>query len=137
MTGDDHAAMAKVKRTSSIEDIIDEANDNCSVVLQSTFQAVIPGEQFPGRWSLLEMFTQKLRCLPGPNGKGAYTTSDDVMNGVDLTGKTYLVTGANSGLGLETMIQLVKAGACVLGTARTEGKLHQAFAADDSLTTAF
>merc|ERR1719353_1438033 len=93
------AAPATVKRASSIEEIIEEANGDCRAALQS----VIPGEQFPGKWLLLEMITQKCRCLPGPSGKGAYTTSDDVMRGLDLTGKTYLVTGGNGGLGLETI----------------------------------
>jgi len=83
------------------------------------------------------MLTQKCRCLPGPNGKNAYTTSDDVMQGLDLAGKTYLVTGANSGLGLETMAQLVKAGARVLGTARSVQKLKDACEKDDMLRRAY
>lgn len=115
-------------RGSSIEDVIDEASADCRAALQS----VIPGEQFPGPWSILEMVTQKCRCVPGPNGKGAYTTSDEVMKGVDLSGKTYLVTGANGGLGLETIKQLVKAGARVLGTARSTQKLTGA-CKDDAL----
>lgn len=103
---------------------------------QSVYQTVVPGEQFPGWWSLLEMFTQKCRCVPGANGLGAYTTSDDVMKGVDLTGKTFLVTGVNSGLGLETLSQLTSAGARVLGTARTKAKLMEVVNEDAQLKTA-
>lgn len=107
-------------------------DDKCTASLQS----VIPGEQAPGGWSILEMATQKLRCIPGPNGKGAYTTSDDVMAGIDLASKTFLVTGANSGLGLETLTQLVRAGARVLATARSKSKLEEVVNADNELKQA-
>ena len=36
-------------------------------------------------------------------GFGATSTAEEVTLGLDLTGKTALVTGCNSGLGLETM----------------------------------
>ncbi len=42
---------------------------------------------------------------------GFATTGDDVIDGVDLTGKTAAVTGASSGLGLQTVATLAFAGA--------------------------
>lgn len=127
-------SQSKAQRAALLEnegDSIDEGG--CRTI----YQSLVPGEQFPGRWSILEMFTQKCRCLPGANGKGAYTTSDDVMKGLDLSGRTYLLTGANSGLGLETMTQLVKAGARVLGTARTAQKLKDVCEMDITLKRAY
>ena len=59
---------------------------------------------------------------PGPNGFGYGTTAEQVTAGLDLRGKTYLVTGCNSGMGLETMRVLTLRGARVVGTARSLGK---------------
>jgi NAD(P)-dependent dehydrogenase (short-subunit alcohol dehydrogenase family) len=44
---------------------------------------------------------------------GFDTTTDEVLAGVDLTGRTALVTGASTGLGLETARALAAAGAAV------------------------
>jgi NAD(P)-dependent dehydrogenase (short-subunit alcohol dehydrogenase family) len=55
----------------------------------------------------------------GPNGFGYGSTAEDVTRGLALQGKTILVTGCASGLGLETMRVLALRGARVLGTART------------------
>jgi NAD(P)-dependent dehydrogenase (short-subunit alcohol dehydrogenase family) len=44
---------------------------------------------------------------------GATSTADDVLEGVDLTGKRAVVTGAASGIGLETARALTAAGAQV------------------------
>jgi NAD(P)-dependent dehydrogenase (short-subunit alcohol dehydrogenase family) len=55
----------------------------------------------------------------GPSGFGYNSTAEEVTAGLDLTGKTYLVTGANSGLGLETVRVLVFRGAKVIAAART------------------
>jgi NAD(P)-dependent dehydrogenase (short-subunit alcohol dehydrogenase family) len=49
---------------------------------------------------------------------GARTTADDVLSGLDLTGRTALVTGGYSGLGLETTRALSRAGAHVVVPAR-------------------
>jgi hypothetical protein len=38
---------------------------------------------------------------PIGSGFGAASTTKDVIDGIDLTGKVAIVTGANSGLGLE------------------------------------
>ena len=50
---------------------------------------------------------------------GRRSTADEVTAGLDLSGKTALVTGCNSGIGYETMRTLALRGAHVLGTART------------------
>jgi WW domain-containing oxidoreductase len=50
---------------------------------------------------------------------GARSTADQVLAGIDLTGKRYVVTGCNSGLGFETMNALAANGAEVFGLART------------------
>ncbi|MFI0723103.1 SDR family NAD(P)-dependent oxidoreductase [Streptomyces sp. NPDC021224] len=55
---------------------------------------------------------------PIGSGFGAHSTADEVLEGIDLTGKLALVTGGYSGIGLETTRSLVKAGANVLVPAR-------------------
>ena len=50
------------------------------------------------------------------------STAEEVTESLDLTGKTALVTGVNSGIGYETMRVLALRGAHVLGTARTAEK---------------
>lgn len=47
------------------------------------------------------------------------STAEDVTAGLDLSGKTAVVTGCNSGIGFETMRVLALRGAHVIGTART------------------
>lgn len=49
---------------------------------------------------------------------GAETTTADVLEGVDLTGKTALVTGASAGLGVETARALQSVGCEVVGAVR-------------------
>jgi WW domain-containing oxidoreductase len=73
--------------------------------------------------SLYEHFTKN-----GPSGFGYGSTAEDVTAGLSLAGKTYLVTGCNSGLGFETMRVLALRGARVVGTARTEAKAREAAA---------
>jgi NAD(P)-dependent dehydrogenase (short-subunit alcohol dehydrogenase family) len=60
--------------------------------------------------------------VPGANGFGRRSTAADVTAGLDLGGRTILVTGCSSGLGLETMRVLCDRGARVLGAARTMEK---------------
>ena len=62
----------------------------------------------------------------GANGFGYGSTAEQVTEGVSLAGKTMVVTGCNSGLGLETMRVLAMRGAHVIGTARTETKASEA-----------
>lgn len=53
---------------------------------------------------------------------GAHATAEDVTRGLDLRGLTAVVTGCNSGIGLETMRVLALRGAHAIGTARTPEK---------------
>ncbi|MEV0128057.1 SDR family NAD(P)-dependent oxidoreductase [Dactylosporangium sp. NPDC050688] len=48
-----------------------------------------------------------------------HPTADDVLRGVDLTGRTAIVTGGTSGIGLETATALARAGARVIAGARS------------------
>jgi len=55
---------------------------------------------------------------------GATSTTDEVLRGVDLTGKRVLVTGVSAGLGVETARALAAHGAQVVGAARDLSKAH-------------
>lgn len=59
---------------------------------------------------------------------GAKSTTDEVLAGVNLKGKRYVVTGASAGLGVETARVLVAHGAEVVGTARDLKKAEGATA---------
>jgi NAD(P)-dependent dehydrogenase (short-subunit alcohol dehydrogenase family) len=65
-----------------------------------------------------------LITLQQPVGSGfeAASTSDDVIKGIDLAGKTAIVTGGYVGLGLETTKKLASAGARVIVPARSRAK---------------
>ena len=57
---------------------------------------------------------------------GATSTTDDVLEGVNLKGKRVLVTGVSAGLGVETARALVAHGADVVGAARDLSKAKAA-----------
>jgi NAD(P)-dependent dehydrogenase (short-subunit alcohol dehydrogenase family) len=57
---------------------------------------------------------------------GVKSTTDEVLAGVDLTGKRALVTGVSAGLGVETARALAAHGAEVVGTARDLKKAERA-----------
>lgn len=59
-------------------------------------------------------------ALQKPTGSGfnAKSTTSDVIKGIDLTGKIAIVTGGNTGIGLETTKTLASAGATVIVPAR-------------------
>jgi len=71
--------------------------------------------------SLVSMFKGK-----GPSGFGYGSSAEDVTKGLDLTGRTILVTGSNSGIGHETLRVLAKRGAHVIAAARTVEKAKAA-----------
>ena len=57
---------------------------------------------------------------------GATSTTDEVLEGVDLSGKRILVTGVSAGLGVETARTLAAHGAQVVGAARDLNKAKTA-----------
>jgi NAD(P)-dependent dehydrogenase (short-subunit alcohol dehydrogenase family) len=61
---------------------------------------------------------------------GATSTTDQVLAGIDLSGKRILVTGVSAGLGVETARTLAAHGAQVVGAARD---LIKAYAATDAV----
>jgi NAD(P)-dependent dehydrogenase (short-subunit alcohol dehydrogenase family) len=67
------------------------------------------------------------------SGFGADSTADDVMRGIDLTGRLAIVTGGYSGLGLETTRALTKAGAHVVVPARRAGSAREALVGLDGV----
>ena len=56
---------------------------------------------------------------------GFESTTDDVLEGISLTGKTVLVTGATAGLGIETSRALAAVGASVVMLGRNPEVLEQ------------
>ncbi len=66
-------------------------------------------------------------ALQQPVGSGfsALSTAADVIKGIDLSGKVAIVTGGNTGIGLETVKALSGAGATVIVPARDVQKAKQ------------
>jgi NAD(P)-dependent dehydrogenase (short-subunit alcohol dehydrogenase family) len=60
---------------------------------------------------------------------GFSSTAEEVSAGIDLTGKVYVLTGCNSGIGEETLRVLGLRGAEVIGLARTAEKAETALQA--------
>jgi NAD(P)-dependent dehydrogenase (short-subunit alcohol dehydrogenase family) len=60
---------------------------------------------------------------------GEQTTTDEVMRGIDLRGKTVVITGTSAGLGVEATRVLARAGARVIMAARDAQKNAAAMAA--------
>ena len=63
------------------------------------------------------------------------STAEEVTEGLDLSGLTIAITGANSGLGYETMRVLALRGAHVIGIARTQANAEEACASIAGHTT--
>lgn len=65
--------------------------------------------------------------LQKPLGSGfnAESTANEVIKGIDLTGKIAIVTGGGTGIGLETVKTLANAGATVIAVARDVQKAKQ------------
>src|SRR5215471_8203282 len=59
---------------------------------------------------------------PIGSGFGAATTTAEVIKGIDLTGKTVIVTGGYSGIGVETVRAFRSAGASVIVPTRDMAK---------------
>src|ERR1700733_14573537 len=57
---------------------------------------------------------------------GAKSTTEDVLAGIQLKGKRFLVTGVSAGIGVETARALVTHGADVVGAARDLEKAKRA-----------
>ena len=66
---------------------------------------------------------------------GPLATTEDATRGLDLSGRTALVTGCTSGIGLETMRVLALRGAHVIGTGRNLDKARAACASVAGTTT--
>ncbi|MFC0111944.1 SDR family NAD(P)-dependent oxidoreductase [Kibdelosporangium aridum] len=63
---------------------------------------------------------------PIGTGFSAASTADEVLDGVDLTGRTAIVTGGYSGIGIETVRSLRNAGADVIVPARDKTRAAKA-----------
>ncbi len=79
------------------------------------------------------VFAQTANPYMGPFTEKA--TAEEVTKGIDLKGTTVLITGANSGLGYETMRILAMRGAHVIAVARTMQKARDACATITGTTT--
>jgi NAD(P)-dependent dehydrogenase (short-subunit alcohol dehydrogenase family) len=66
------------------------------------------------------------RILTMSNDFGATSTTDEVLQGIKLSGKRVLVTGVSAGLGVETARALAAHGAQVVGAARDLSKAQAA-----------
>jgi NAD(P)-dependent dehydrogenase (short-subunit alcohol dehydrogenase family) len=68
--------------------------------------------------------TTEVKTIQAPIRSGFHfsTTADEVLRHTDLRGKTAIVTGGNSGIGLEAVRSLAKAGAVVIVPARNVKK---------------
>ncbi|WP_324073975.1 MAG: SDR family NAD(P)-dependent oxidoreductase [Erythrobacter sp.] len=63
------------------------------------------------------------------SGFGWSSTTDEVLAGKDLSGRTVFITGANSGLGQETARAMASRGAHVILAGRDQAKLDESVAA--------
>lgn len=91
----------------------------------------IDRRSFIERSSLLALaaYVGKAVAQEAPRSSFAPTaTAEEVTAGIDMSGKTVVVTGCNSGIGLETMRVLALRGAHVIGTARTLERGQEAVA---------
>ena len=57
---------------------------------------------------------------------GFESTTDEVLEGVNLSGQRVLITGVSAGLGVETARAVVAHGGTVVGTARDLQKARRA-----------
>jgi NAD(P)-dependent dehydrogenase (short-subunit alcohol dehydrogenase family) len=81
------------------------------------------------------VLAQIITKAPPHSPFGADSTAEEVTEGLDLSGLTIAITGANSGLGYETMRVLAMRGAHVIGIARTQAKADKACGSINGETT--
>ncbi|MBK1625371.1 oxidoreductase [Afifella marina] len=67
---------------------------------------------------------------------GAASTAEEVVAGIDLSGKTAIVTGGYAGIGLETVRVLAGAGAEVVVPVRDQAKAERALAGFERVSSA-
>jgi NAD(P)-dependent dehydrogenase (short-subunit alcohol dehydrogenase family) len=70
------------------------------------------------------------------SGFGHGSTAREVLQGVDLTGRTYVVTGGYSGIGIETVRALAEAGARIVVPARDPDRAKAALEGIDDVEIA-
>ncbi|MTH16559.1 SDR family NAD(P)-dependent oxidoreductase [Flavobacterium sp. LC2016-01] len=70
---------------------------------------------------------------PINSGFNSSSTASDVIKGIDLAGKIAIVTGGNTGIGLETVKVLASAGATVIVAARDIEKANKNLAAIENV----
>ena len=73
---------------------------------------------------------------PMGSGFGRHTTAAEILVGIDLSDKNFIVTGGYSGIGLETVRALVNAGATVTVPARSRAKAEAELTGIDRVTVA-
>src|SRR3954451_15953997 len=73
------------------------------------------------------------RQLPIESGFGYRSTAAEVVDGIDLSGKTAIVTGGYSGLGFETVKALANAGGHVVVPARRPAQAEEVLAGVGSI----
>ena len=76
--------------------------------------------------SLLQEDIMTARQTPLHSRFDSTSTAAQVIDGIDLHGKTAIVTGGHSGIGLETTRVLAQAGATVIIPARAPDKAREA-----------
>ena len=81
------------------------------------------------------LLAQIITRQPPESPYGRNSTAEQVTEGLDLSGMTIAITGANSGLGYETMRVLALRGAHVIGIARSRDKAEEACASVRGETT--
>jgi NAD(P)-dependent dehydrogenase (short-subunit alcohol dehydrogenase family) len=83
----------------------------------------------------LPLLAELVSREPPGSGFDENATAESVTQGLDLSGKVFAITGANSGLGYETMRVLALRGAHVIGIARSAEKAETACASITGRTT--
>ena len=106
-------------------------------MLQTSVAAVVAATLPRVAISQAELFKPAVPGTPVPRQSefGKKSTAEEVTAGMDLAGRTALVTGCNSGIGHETMRVLALRGAHVIGAARTQEKAEQACNSVEGKTT--